>query len=75
MAFAPEPQRRWVVVVPFSLPGEKVRARIYRNSRMHSLADLVEIITPNTELRDSSRVQCKHFGTCAGCQYQVRFFV
>lgn len=38
---------------------------------MHSLADLIEVVTPNNELRDQSRVQCKYFGTCAGCQYQM----
>jgi len=40
---------------------------------MHSFADLIGIEVPSTELRDMSRVKCKYFGTCAGCQYQVRF--
>jgi tRNA/tmRNA/rRNA uracil-C5-methylase (TrmA/RlmC/RlmD family) len=40
---------------------------------MYSFADLISIEAPNPELRDMSRVQCKYFGTCAGCQYQVRF--
>ena len=39
---------------------------------MHSFADLISVEVPNPELRDMSRVQCKYFGTCAGCQYQVR---
>ena len=39
---------------------------------MHSFADLISVEVPNTELRDMSRVKCKYFGTCAGCQYQVR---
>jgi tRNA (uracil-5-)-methyltransferase len=39
---------------------------------MHSFADLINVELPNPELRDMSRVQCKYFGTCAGCQYQVR---
>lgn len=26
---------------------------------------------PNNEMRDMSRVKCKYFGTCAGCQYQM----
>ncbi len=38
---------------------------------MHSLADLVEVMRPNGELRDESRVECKYFGSCAGCQYQM----
>ncbi|KAJ7194883.1 tRNA methyltransferase [Mycena pura] len=63
--------RPWVVVVPFALPGETIRVKVYRNARMHSVADLLEITTPNLELRDNSRVQCKYFGTCGGCQYQM----
>src|SRR6266850_1269551 len=74
LAIAPSSERPWVVVVPFTLPGEIVRARVYRHARMYSFADLISIQAPNPELRDMSRVQCKYFGTCAGCQYQVRIF-
>ncbi|KAJ7146892.1 tRNA methyltransferase [Mycena epipterygia] len=63
--------RPWVVVVPFCLPGETVRVKVYRNARMHSVADLLEVVTPNPGLRDDTRVQCKYFGSCAGCQYQM----
>lgn len=57
----------WVVFVPFSLPGEKVRARVYRNDRNCSHADLLEVLEPSPD-----RVQpvCPLFGTCGGCQYQ-----
>ncbi|KAG6856740.1 hypothetical protein H0H87_001340 [Tephrocybe sp. NHM501043] len=64
-------ERPWTVILPFALPGEKVKARIYRNARLHSFADLIEVITPNTKLRDSSRIKCQYFGTCGGCQYQM----
>ncbi|KAH6903392.1 tRNA methyltransferase [Coprinopsis sp. MPI-PUGE-AT-0042] len=63
--------RPWAVIVPLTLPNEKVRVRIYRNGRLHSLGDLLEVITPNAELRDASRIGCKYFGTCGGCQYQM----
>lgn len=66
-----EAKTPWVVILPFSLPGEVVRAKVYRNARMHSVADLVEVITPNLALRDDSRVQCRYFSKCGGCQYQV----
>ncbi|GLB35552.1 putative methyltransferase [Lyophyllum shimeji] len=71
IARSSDDQHPWTVILPFALPGEKVRARIYRNARLHSFADLLEIVTPNPELRDDSRIQCRYFGTCAGCQYQM----
>jgi len=57
----------WVVFVPYSLPGERVRARIYRNDKNCSMADLAAVLEPS-----SSRVepQCPMFGYCGGCQYQ-----
>ncbi|KAG8911245.1 tRNA(m5U54)methyltransferase, partial [Tulasnella sp. 408] len=61
----------WAILVPFALPGETVRVRVYANVRLHSLADLVEVVKPNEEMRDDSRVRCRYFGTCAGCQYQM----
>ncbi|OBZ78615.1 tRNA (uracil(54)-C(5))-methyltransferase [Grifola frondosa] len=61
----------WVVVTPLALPGETIRARIYRNARLHSYADLLNVVEPNLEWRDMTRVKCKYFGKCAGCQYQM----
>ncbi|PPQ67010.1 hypothetical protein CVT24_011304 [Panaeolus cyanescens] len=71
VAKAPSSKGAWVVVVPCTVQKEKVKVRIAWNERLHSTADIVEIISPNTELRDDSRVQCKYFGTCGGCQYQM----
>ena len=70
---SPEGRRPWAIVVPFALPGEKIRVHTYRQGRLHSYGDLLEVITPNAELRDDSRAQCKYFDSCAGCQYQVGF--
>jgi 23S rRNA (uracil1939-C5)-methyltransferase/tRNA (uracil-5-)-methyltransferase len=63
-AFAPG---GWVVMVPFTLPGERVRVRIFRNQKNFSEADLVEVLTPSPH-----RVapKCPIFGRCGGCQYQ-----
>ena len=57
----------WVVLVPFALPDERVRARVHRNDRNFSEADLVEVLRPSPH-----RVapQCPLFGECGGCQYQ-----
>ncbi|MGK0185046.1 MAG: tRNA/tmRNA/rRNA uracil-C5-methylase (TrmA/RlmC/RlmD family) [Verrucomicrobiales bacterium] len=57
----------WVVMVPSTLPGEKVRARIFRNHKNYSDGDLVEILEPSPDRRDP---KCPLFGSCGGCQYQ-----
>ncbi|KAK9896104.1 S-adenosyl-L-methionine-dependent methyltransferase [Cystobasidium minutum MCA 4210] len=67
-------EKDWIVAVPFCVPGERVLARVYRNDRMHSYADLVEIVRRSedkVEWRDDSRIGCKYFGKCSGCQYQM----
>ncbi|KAF7295167.1 S-adenosyl-L-methionine-dependent methyltransferase [Mycena indigotica] len=71
LATAVDSSRPWVIVVPFSLPGEIVRLKIYRNARLHSFGDFIELVKPNSELRDDSRVKCQYFGRCGGCQYQM----
>ena len=57
----------WVVLVPFVIPGELVKIRIYRNHGSYSEADLLEIIEPS-EYRVSPK--CALFSVCGGCQYQ-----
>ena len=57
----------WVVFVPYTLPGERVRARIYRNDKNCSMADLVEVLEPSPRRVNP---QCPVFGYCGGCQYQ-----
>ncbi|MEI8036982.1 MAG: class I SAM-dependent RNA methyltransferase [Verrucomicrobiota bacterium] len=57
----------WVVFVPFALPGETVTARVYRNDKNCSHADLVEVVVPSA---DRVEPVCPLFGDCGGCQYQ-----
>lgn len=57
----------WVVMVPFSLPTERVRARVFRNHANYSEADLLAVLTPSPERVEP---RCALFGTCGGCQYQ-----
>ena len=57
----------WVVMVPFTLPGEKVRVRVFRNHKNYSEADLIEVLTPSPHRIDP---RCPLFGRCGGCQYQ-----
>lgn len=57
----------WVIMVPSTLPGERVRARIFRNQKSYSEADLVEVLTPSPHRVEP---RCPLFGRCGGCQYQ-----
>lgn len=57
----------WVVFVPFALPGETVRARVYRNDKNCSHADLVDVVVASP---DRVAPVCPLFGDCGGCQYQ-----
>lgn len=57
----------WVVMVPFTLPGERVRARVFRNHKNFSEADLVEVLKASP---DRVTPKCPLFGRCGGCQYQ-----
>ncbi|HVU25556.1 MAG TPA: class I SAM-dependent RNA methyltransferase [Opitutus sp.] len=62
-----QPPGGWVVMVPFTLPGERVRARVFRNHKNFSEADLVEVLTPSPHRVGPG---CPLFGRCGGCQYQ-----
>ncbi len=57
----------WVVFVPYALPGELVKARIFRNDKNHSQGDLVEVLEKSP---DRVEPGCPLFGECGGCQYQ-----
>jgi len=57
----------WVVMVRYALPGERVLARVYRNDKNFSEADLVQVLTPSAQRIEPP---CPVFGQCGGCQYQ-----
>jgi len=59
--------RQWVIMVPFCLPGERVRVRVFRNHKNYSEADLLKVLRASPH-----RVEpyCALFGQCGGCQYQ-----
>jgi len=62
-----EGDRKWVVMVAFALPGERVRARVYRNHANYSEADLIEVLEASPYRIEP---KCPLFGSCGGCQYQ-----
>lgn len=57
----------WVVMVPYALAGERVRASVYKNHKNYSEADLLEVLRPSA---DRVEPKCRLFGVCGGCQYQ-----
>jgi 23S rRNA (uracil1939-C5)-methyltransferase len=64
---------RFVVFVPFTIPSERVRARVTTVKKNFASAQLLEVLAPSPH-----RVAppCPHFGAkaqplpCGGCQYQ-----
>ncbi len=55
------------VEVPFTLPGDQVRASILKKRRSEWSSRLDEVIHPSP-LRQPAL--CAHFGTCGGCRWQ-----
>ncbi|KAI4111040.1 MAG: hypothetical protein LQ345_006873 [Seirophora villosa] len=61
-----------VFVVPFTLPGDAVKAKIVTHSAndSYTLTDFVSVIKPSPQ-RNDSLVQCQYFAKCSGCQFQM----
>ncbi|CEJ93940.1 Putative tRNA (Uracil-5-)-methyltransferase [[Torrubiella] hemipterigena] len=61
-----------VYVVPFTVPGDIAKIKVYRHLRHENqtISDFISITKPSP-LRDDTRIQCKYFNTCGGCQFQM----
>ncbi|KAK4118732.1 S-adenosyl-L-methionine-dependent methyltransferase [Parathielavia appendiculata] len=61
-----------IYVVPFSVPGDTVKAKVYRRNHEegYTAADFISVVKPSA-LRDDSRIQCPYFAKCSGCQFQM----
>lgn len=53
--------------IPFTLPGERVRAEVIWKTRKVKWARVLEILIPHA---DRVKPACQHFGTCGGCTLQ-----
>jgi len=53
--------------VPFTLPGERVRAHLTQEAKRYARADAVEVLTPSPERIEP---HCPYFRACGGCRYQ-----
>jgi len=56
-----------VYFVPFTVPGEKITARVLRQKKNFGEAELVAVETPSP---DRVAPPCRYFGVCGGCSYQ-----
>src|SRR5262245_42589685 len=56
----------FVLFVPGTVPGDRVRVRIRTRRPAFAEADVLELLTPSPE-----RIvpRCAHFGACGGCQW------
>lgn len=65
--YAHQGNGHWMIEVPFTLPGDRVRTKMHRKHSGVYSSFLEEIIQPSPS-RIASR--CKHFGVCGGCRWQ-----
>ncbi|KAG0651595.1 tRNA (uracil(54)-C(5))-methyltransferase [Hyphodiscus hymeniophilus] len=61
-----------IYVVPFTAPGDTVKVKVVKHfeEEHYSLTDYISVIEPSP-LRDDSRINCRYFSKCSGCQFQM----
>ncbi len=57
----------YMVFVPDTAPGDRVRARLWRVKPAYAEADLIEVEAPSPV---RTTPPCPHFGPCGGCVWQ-----
>lgn len=69
---AMKPGSNQVYVVPFTVPGDLARVKVFRHVRRdnQTMADFISVVKPSP-LRDDARVACRYFASCGGCQFQM----
>ncbi|KAF2971463.1 hypothetical protein GQX73_g2048 [Xylaria multiplex] len=61
-----------IYVLPFAVPGDIIKAKVYRHLREegYTVADFISVVSAALK-RDDARVQCGYFAKCSGCQFQM----
>lgn len=61
-----------VFVVPFTVPGDKVRVKVIRHhpALSYSVTDFLSVIEPGPK-RNDALIGCGYFSKCSGCQLQM----
>ncbi len=57
-----------VIFVEGAVPGDTVKAKIWKLKKNFAEARATELLTPSPHRIEA---QCKHFGTCGGCRWQT----
>ena len=57
----------FVIFVRGAVPGDRVKARVYRKKRDFAEARAIEVLEPSADRIDAP---CPYHGTCGGCQWQ-----
>jgi 23S rRNA (uracil1939-C5)-methyltransferase len=57
----------FVWFVDFALPGQTVRAKVFKRKKNYGEARLISVLSPSPDQVDPP---CPHFGTCGGCRLQ-----
>ncbi len=57
----------YVVFVKGGVPGDKVKARVYKKKKDYSEAKVLEVISPSEYRAETG---CQYCGYCGGCQWQ-----
>jgi 23S rRNA (uracil1939-C5)-methyltransferase len=55
------------VFIPYTVPGDKVLIREFKDRRSYLEAQSIEVVDPSLARRPAP---CSHFGTCGGCDFQ-----
>ena len=72
LALIPNPvetTKQQVVIIPFALPGDVVKIRVFKTHPHYVESDLLEVEQKSAQRQDEL-IKCKYFGKCAGCQVQ-----
>ena len=56
-----------VVFVPQAVPGDRIRAKVYKRKSGYAEAKLIRLLEPSAKRTEP---RCYYFGTCGGCDWQ-----
>ncbi len=57
-----------VIFVRYALPGERIKANIYKETKDYAVGEPMEILKASP---DRIKALCPYFGLCGGCDYQM----